>query len=288
MARLRFSGHETFHCRHFWLKKGLDFIDSDTSFSSPKAPVSLGVGKNMVTSISFWLKAFNLVNEDSFQKTELGERLFSEKAWDPYVEDLGTLWILHYSIMKKNYASIYKMIFQDFRKQKLNSYFTGSELLKYVAAQCVRNSYSFSENSLKNDVKVFLRNYFAKKDNRKSIEDDFSALLLDLELITSENLKDENNELIYKLNYSDQPKLDGLLFFYGVLDSFEGRESISLDEIQSEVADMFMMNRAGVERIINGLQERGFVVFKEDSGRKELQIKNKVSKWDVLEQYYGV
>lgn len=287
MARFRFSGHETFHCRHFWLKKGLDFVDSDTSFSSPEALVSLGVGKNMVTSISFWLKAFDLVNEDSFQKTDLGEKLFSEKGWDPYVEDIGTLWVLHYSIMKKDYASIYKMIFQDFRKQKLNSYFTASELLKYVTAQCVRNSFSFSENSLKNDVKVFLRNYFAKKDNRKSIEDDFSALLLDLELITSENLKDENNELIYKLNYSDQPKLDDLIFFYGILDSFEGRESISLDEIQSEVADLFMMNRAGVERIINGLQESGFVVFKEDSGRKELQIKREVSKWDVLDEYYG-
>lgn len=287
MAKFKFSGHETFHCRHFWPKKGLDFIDSKVSFSSPEALTSLGVGKNMVSSISFWLKAFDLFDEETSLKTELAIKLFSDEGWDPFLEDIGSLWILHYNILKKDYASIYKMIFQDFRKQKLNSYFTSSELLRFISAQCVRNSFSFSENSLKNDVKVFLRNYFAKKDKRKTIEDDFSALLLDLELISSENLKDENNELIYQLNYSDQPQLHDLIFFYGILDSFEGRESISLDEIQSDLADLFLMNRAGIERIINALQERGYVVFKEDSGRKELQIKNEMSKWDVLEEYYG-
>lgn len=25
MSELTFSGHETFHCRQFWLKKGYDF-----------------------------------------------------------------------------------------------------------------------------------------------------------------------------------------------------------------------------------------------------------------------
>ena len=29
MKKLTFSGHETFHCRNFWLKKGYDFIKSN-------------------------------------------------------------------------------------------------------------------------------------------------------------------------------------------------------------------------------------------------------------------
>ena len=56
LIKIGFSGHETFVCRHFWLKKGYDFIKSGHSFSQDDAVVRLGVGKNMVTAISFWLK----------------------------------------------------------------------------------------------------------------------------------------------------------------------------------------------------------------------------------------
>lgn len=53
-----FSGHESFPCKSLWLKKGFDFCQQGGSFSSPQAVVSLGVGKNMVTSINYWMKAF--------------------------------------------------------------------------------------------------------------------------------------------------------------------------------------------------------------------------------------
>ena len=62
VSNLKFSGHESFHCRPFWLKKGVDYIKSGQSFTD-KAGVDLGVGKNMVGSIRFWLKAFDIVDE---------------------------------------------------------------------------------------------------------------------------------------------------------------------------------------------------------------------------------
>jgi patatin-like phospholipase/acyl hydrolase len=64
MSNPRFSGHETFHCRHFWLKKGFDFIEQGLEFNDPQAVVNLGVGKNMVSSIQHWLNAFN-INENN-------------------------------------------------------------------------------------------------------------------------------------------------------------------------------------------------------------------------------
>jgi hypothetical protein len=55
MDKLRFSGHETFIARTFWPKKGYDFIKQGGKFSSEDAVVELGVGKNMVLSINFWM-----------------------------------------------------------------------------------------------------------------------------------------------------------------------------------------------------------------------------------------
>lgn len=57
-TKYTFSGHETFQCRHLWLKKGYDFVKANRSFNDEDAVLILGVGKNMVNSIRFWMKAF--------------------------------------------------------------------------------------------------------------------------------------------------------------------------------------------------------------------------------------
>lgn len=69
MRKLVFSGHESFHCRPLWLKKGYDFIYSKGKFNEPTAVVELGVGKNMVSSINYWMKSFVLTaNEGKLLK----------------------------------------------------------------------------------------------------------------------------------------------------------------------------------------------------------------------------
>ena len=57
-----FSGHDSFHCRQLWLKKGYDFVVEGSNFNDEDAVIKLGVGKNMVSSIRFWLKAFNVID----------------------------------------------------------------------------------------------------------------------------------------------------------------------------------------------------------------------------------
>ena len=100
-----FSGHESFQCRHLWLKKGYDFVSAGKSFNSEDAVVELGVGKNMVSSIRFWMKAFDIIDQND-TPTVFANKLLSEKGWDPYMEDEATLWLLHYNLVKKGMASL--------------------------------------------------------------------------------------------------------------------------------------------------------------------------------------
>lgn len=54
-------------------KKGYDFVKRERNFNAPDAVIDLGVGKNMVSSIRFWLKSFGLY--DGKDLSELADYL---------------------------------------------------------------------------------------------------------------------------------------------------------------------------------------------------------------------
>lgn len=94
--------HETFTPRYGWLKKGYDAVTEDGDvFKAPDAIERLGVGKNMVRSIRFWCQAFKLIvpNKAGFTKTTLlGDKLLGKSCWDPFLEDIASLWLLHWQL----------------------------------------------------------------------------------------------------------------------------------------------------------------------------------------------
>ncbi len=98
-----FSGHETFACKNLWLKKGYDLIKEGKSFSDDDALVTLGVGKNMVSAIKFWMKSFGILDEDN-QITKIGNLLLDDSGYDPFLEDVNTLWLLHFLLINTDYA----------------------------------------------------------------------------------------------------------------------------------------------------------------------------------------
>ena len=88
------------------------------SFNDEDAVVALGVGKNMVSSIRYWLRAFGLINLDN-EISPLADFIFdTETGCDPFVEDTQTLWLLHWNLIYTNYATIYRQIFLNFHKER--------------------------------------------------------------------------------------------------------------------------------------------------------------------------
>jgi len=39
--KFQFSGHDSFICKHFWLKKGIDFLVKEGNFNNENAVVEL-------------------------------------------------------------------------------------------------------------------------------------------------------------------------------------------------------------------------------------------------------
>ena len=176
-TRLIFSGHETFHCKNLWLKKGYDFIKNNKKFTN-QAVIELGVGRNMVNSIRFWLKAYNIIDTKQENVTDIANFIFNDRdGKDKYIEDETTLWLLHYLLITNDYSSIYSLIFNEFRKIKPE--FDKKNFISFLSEKGI----NMNTNTSEKDFSVFLRTYYSKKE--KDIENSFSGLLSDLELVGS-------------------------------------------------------------------------------------------------------
>lgn len=287
MSNFRFSGHETFSCKHFWLKKGHDFVQSNREFKDSDAVVALGVGKNMVNSINFWMKSFALLEDDN-RLSEISSLLFDNEAgYDPYLEDIGTQWLLHFHLLNKNYSSIYHIVFDEFRKTRVSSEFTTKQLHDFLIRKLKKDGESISENTIENDIKVFLKNYISlHQRGSKSLEDDFSSILTNLGLISIVQGVQVDHSQLFKIEYTNQPSLDPIIYFYGFKKIFPGEVSISVVDIQTQLSDIFLCNREGTDEKLFALQDAGLIVYKEDAGRKEIQIKSKIEINDILNMYY--
>ena len=185
-----FSGHESFPCKTLWLKKGYDFVRAEKDFNAPEAVVDLGVGKNMVAAIRYWYKAFGL-NKD-VKTGWIADYIFDKNTGkDPYMEDLGTLWLLHFLLVYTGGASLYKMFFIDFQKER--RLFEREQVVNFVKRKMIEAGKAnlFNENTVKKDVGVLLLNYCLPRNPQSNEE--FSTLLMDLDLLRQSD-KTENSE----------------------------------------------------------------------------------------------
>src|SRR3989304_2015644 len=99
----RFSGHETFPCRYSWLPKAYVALTADPRIfvDEDGAMISLGVGKNMARAIRFWAQAAGLAElaaDGCYRITPFGRAVFGEDGFDPFLEDVRTLWLIHWRL----------------------------------------------------------------------------------------------------------------------------------------------------------------------------------------------
>ncbi len=175
-----FARHETFHPRFGWLKKGFDQASQDPQiFLDPAAAVRLGVGKNMVRSIRYWAQAFKLLQAD--QPTEFGRRLLSYTGWDPFLEDVASLWLLHWELLKLPcYATTWHFTFNEFKAVE----FTELDLLNalekhYQDEQGLR----IASSSFQKDLRCLLKMYVEQPSKSGFTEDSIDCPFTELGLL---------------------------------------------------------------------------------------------------------
>lgn len=284
--KFTFSGHESFQCRHLWLKKGYDYVSKKKSFTSDDAVIELGVGKNMVSSIRFWMKAFNLLTSED-ELTEFAHKLLSDDGYDPYMEDEGTLWLLHYQLVKKGFATIYSIVFNELRREKIE--FTKANFISFIKRKSeVEKNLQFNAKTLQEDFSVLSKMYLRTENQSKDREDSFSGLLTELDLIKCYN---KGKEEFFIIENSDRTEIPDEIILYAILDNEKFDLSLSLNTIEqsnNSVGTIFAINRPGLQAKIENLTIKyPSIVFNDQAGVKEIQFKKKPTAYSILDKYYA-
>jgi Protein of unknown function (DUF4007) len=287
--KLVFQGHNTFLCKNNWLKKGYDFLHGGGGFNDTDAVVRLGVGKNMVEAIRYWLRSFGLTNEADALQT-VAHELLADDGLDPYLEDGATLWYLHYCLVRTGRASLYHFVFNELRREGFS--FTRAQLAQFITRRAVElGTPNLNENTLDSDLTMFVRSYAppGREQSRPDIEEESTGLLQDLGLITLNRA----DGLRYHIENLDRPELPWQVVLRVILENPAFSDVISFTDL-AVAADspglVFALSEKGlfqkIEDMILNLPTA--IVYSSTAGNRVLTLKREqINLATIWQQYYG-
>ena len=305
----RFTGHDTFPLRHGWLFKAAyliknkELISVSDSVQAARTIEALGVGKNMVNAIRYWAEASKVIetrtaNRSPVQKlTPIGSYIFdSHQGVDPYLENIGTLWLIHFFLcFDDDQLTAYRYFFN----YSNSIYFEKSKLVDDILEDIVRLTGGASVNkaTIKKDVDCFLSTYAQKyRSSSKKLtidEDYFSSPLTELGLI-----KDLGRGY-YQCVLDDRPSLPINIFMYSLVEYFNFKNSysksrqISFEDVLSKPLSpgrIFKLSESDLGRLIDEAvtESNGSIVWVDSLGLKQLSIDETLLEkpTDLLDDYY--
>lgn len=297
-----FSGHETFPFRYAWLPKAIRAIqDRPDVFSADDAMTVLGVGKNMVRSMRHWALATGTAFEDEQARSrtrplcpsDLGKQLFltasrMPEGWDPYLEDDGSLWLLHWHLATNpTRATTWYWAFNLWQEPVFTRESMQTALQQFAGN---RDWSRVAESTLKNDISCFLRTYLPGKRGPTSTSED----TLDCPLTSLRLLVDIDGE---RFRFSNGPKsgLSDAVFTYALLDCWSKRHAdqrtLSLKEIahgEGSPGRVFRLDDDAVLAYLDRveLQTDGRLSFDDTAIIRQVSKRADIESAEVLDVYY--
>lgn len=222
-AEPAFARHETFHPRFGWLRKAVSCAERDGGvFSDPEATVTLGVGKNMVKAIRYWGLAFKVLEHKPnparprlplVVPSEFGLTLLDDDGLDPYLEDPGSLWLLHWKLLAPPCAApAWWVAFNDFAPHQFSEAQLAVHILELAAAA---GWPAVVEASVKKDVDCLIRTYTIRHQGRLGLDDILDCPFRDLGLMEAAA---GDGGRTWRFSVGDKANLPDAIVAYAALD----------------------------------------------------------------------
>lgn len=295
-----FAKHETFHMRDGWLYKGLKAVTDDPRiFLRRDAPERLGLGKNMVRALRFWVQATELtVEEFSDRKrvqtlTPFGNYVL---ACDPYQELDGTLWLLHHHLMcSRELATTWYWFFNHYIPMNFTYRDFEERLDQWINTQA-EDGKKVAKSSLRKDFDCLVRTYLPSQKD-VSPEDLMESPLASLGLLSTFTERDERDKRVrvYRLETGLPQNIPPLVLLYVLLNRQEierpDASQVNLHMVLNEpmnVGRTFSIGMLALEELLMRLEDdypKLHVQLIRTGGLDQLTLP-KVSSEEVLREFY--
>lgn len=278
---MKFRAHDTFFIRKGWLNKGLRNVNINPGvfMGAIGNPMDvLGIGANMVKALRYWLQAVKLTTEPAAGRkeqtlTEFGNVIFSN---DPYIEEIGTLWLLHYQLAtNKEDATAWYYFFNEFKQTE----FCKEDFVKQLTSYISMAGEEVSERSLEDDYACIINTYVPRiKSNPEKVqpENNIDCPFGELGLIDISNRK----EKIYRKSTPKKDMIHPLILLAVIVDQAAGKNEIKISSIQNDVCNagkVFNLDIITLTALLYKIELMGYIKVVRTAGLDVIQLTKNVS-----------
>ena len=279
---MKFRAHETFFLRKGWLNKGLKQvkIKADVFTDKEENPMDIfGIGSNMVKSLRYWLQATGLTKENTsgkrFQQfTELGEIIYSN---DKYLEELGTLFLLHYKLVtNKEEATSWFYFFNIFNQLEFNKDEFVNEISKYISIE----GNDVALRSLNDDFNCIINTYISRVKlnmGKVSAENNIDSPFGELALI---NISSKGKNYRYKKMLVKASTIDPWVALAVIVEEAKGETSIQLNHLLNNpcnIGKVFNLDAISMLELLYNIEKIGKIKIIRTAGLDVILINEKLS-----------
>jgi len=290
---MKFRAHETFFIRKGWLYKGLKNVnrkaDVFTDNKTQNPMDTLGIGANMVKSLRYWLQAVGLTIEPtsgtrSQAFTPLGEIIWEN---DRYIEEMGTLWLLHYKLAtNENLATAWHYFFNEFR---LSEFKKEDFLISISNHVKMKYGEDVAASSLEGDFDCIINTYVSRiKSNPGKVhpESNIDCPFGELGLIDIVSKKDK----LYKKCAPKKDTLHPLILLAVILDNTPAdSRQVRITALQSDsgnIGKVFNLDTVALTNYLYQIAGLGLIKVVRTAGLDVINIVTEMTFEDCVRHYY--
>ena len=289
---MKFRAHDTFFIRKGWLSKGMRCVANkpDVFVARDENPMDvLGIGANMVKALRYWLQAVGLTTEPDKGKrtqsfTELGKLIYE---YDPYIEELGTLYLLQYRLAtQKEEATAWYFFFNEFTMSEFSREDFVIALQKYIKMHDEENAVAI--RSLNDDFQCIVNTYLPRyKSNptKISAENNIDCPFGELGLLDILNKKKKT----YKKSIPASNTFNPYIVLGVIVDNANNRKEISLNELLTapcNIGRVFNLDSITMLDVLYQIERLGLIKINRTAGSDVIIIKNELSFYDCVKSFY--
>ena len=291
---MKFRAHDTFFIRKGWLSKGMRNVvankDVFVTKDKERNPMDvLGIGANMVKALRYWLQAVGLTEEPSkgqrYQRlTEFGEIVYEQ---DPYIEEMGTLWLLQYYLAKnKDEATAWYYFFNEFNMIE----FTREEYVQSLKNYVLMAEEQAALRSLNDDFSCIISTYVSRaktSSTRVSPESNIDCPFGELGLI--DVLSKKGSSVVYKKSIPASVAINPWIALAVIYDQSNESTEIGLNSLLSSpcnIGRVFNLDSITMLEVLHHAERTGLLKIIRTAGLDYIKIESGYSFTDCVRKYY--